>query len=43
MSQDRTFRRPSLLRRAALTARQWFDSDHFPEGPEATRAKPDNF
>ena len=43
MSEHRTFRRPSLLSRAGITVRQWFDSDHFPGGPDAARAKPDKF
>ena len=35
MSEHRTFRRPSLLSRVGVTVRQWFDSDHFPGGPDA--------
>ncbi len=31
------------LGRALVTIRQWFDSDYFPEGAEAVRAKPDRF
>ena len=32
-----------VLRQAGVTARQWFDSDYFPEGAEAVRARPDRF
>lgn len=35
--------RPAALRRAAVTVRQWFDSDYFPEGAAAVRARPDRF
>ena len=28
---------------ALVTVRQWFDSDYFPEGAEAVRARPDRF
>ena len=31
------------LRAMLITMRQWFDSDYFPGGPEAARAKPDRF
>lgn len=31
------------VRRALVTARQWFDSDYFPEGADAVRARPDRF
>ncbi|NBV85667.1 MAG: acyl-CoA desaturase [Verrucomicrobia bacterium] len=33
----------NLIQLALLTVRQWFDSDYFPEGAEAVRAKPDRF
>ena len=33
----------SLTKLALLTVRQWFDSDYFPEGAAAVRAKPDRF
>ena len=32
-----------LLKSSLLTARQWFDSDYFPDGAERTRARPDKF
>ncbi len=32
-----------LARRALITTRQWFDSDYFPEGADAVRARPDRF
>ena len=35
--------RRSLLSRLLITARQWFDSDYFPDGPDAVRARPDKF
>ena len=31
------------IRHALVTVRQWFDSDYFPEGAEAVRARPDRF
>ena len=31
------------IRHAFLTVRQWFDSDYFPEGEDAVRARPDRF
>jgi stearoyl-CoA desaturase (delta-9 desaturase) len=30
-------------RNLPITARQWFDSDYFPEGPDAVRERPDQF
>ena len=33
----------TLLKSTLLTARQWFDSDYFPDGAERTRARPDKF
>jgi stearoyl-CoA desaturase (delta-9 desaturase) len=33
----------SRWQRPFITIRQWFDSDYFPEGPEAVRARPDRF
>jgi stearoyl-CoA desaturase (delta-9 desaturase) len=33
----------TLIRRALVTARQWFDSDYFPEGAEVVRERPDRF
>ena len=35
--------RQHSLRRALVTARQWFDSDYFPEGAQAVRELPDRF
>lgn len=35
--------KPSLVRRALVTFRQWFDSDYFPEGAEVVRSRPDRF
>ncbi len=35
--------RPSLLHRLAITVRQWFDSDYFPDGPEVVANRPDRF
>ena len=32
---------PPLFKRTLIRFRQWFDSDYFPGGPEAARAKPD--
>jgi stearoyl-CoA desaturase (delta-9 desaturase) len=37
-----SFKRPWFVR-AAVTVRQWFDSDYFPEGAESVRARPDRF
>jgi len=34
---------PTPLRRALITARQWFDSDYFPEGAAVVRERPDRF
>ncbi len=34
---------PSIAKRALIRLRQWFDSDYFPGGPDAARAKPDRF
>lgn len=34
---------PPIWRRALVTVRQWLDSDHFPEGADAVRARPDRF
>ena len=31
------------IRHALVTVRQWFDSDYFPEGAQAVRARPDRF
>ena len=31
------------IRHGLVTVRQWFDSDYFPEGAEAVRARPDRF
>ena len=33
--------KPPLIKRTLIRFRQWFDSDYFPGGPEAARAKPD--
>ena len=35
--------KPSLIIRVLARFRQWLDSDYFPGGPEAARAKPDRF
>lgn len=35
--------KPSLIIRVFTRLRQWLDSDYFPGGPEAARAKPDRF
>src|SRR5262245_61537237 len=35
--------KPSILHRIGVTIRQWFDSDHFPEGAEAVRSRPEQF
>jgi stearoyl-CoA desaturase (Delta-9 desaturase) len=35
--------KPPLVKRILTGIRQWFDSDYFPGGPEAARAKPDRF
>jgi stearoyl-CoA desaturase (Delta-9 desaturase) len=34
---------PPFFKRILIRFRQWFDSDYFPGGPEAARAKPDRF
>lgn len=36
-------KKPSILHRIGITIRQWFDSDHFPEGAEAVRSRPEQF
>ena len=42
MSATVPFRKP-LLHRLAITVRQWFDSDYFPEGAETVANRPDHF
>ena len=34
---------PHFVKRILTGIRQWFDSDYFPGGPEAAKAKPDRF
>ena len=43
MFQMKNLRIPARMAAPLLTVRQWFDSDYFPEGPDAARAKPERF